>query len=298
MMLTTDMALRMDPAYGKITKRFLDDPKAFEDAFARAWFKLTHRDMGPRARYVGREVPREVLGWQDPISRKTRSTINAQEITQLKNRIRNSGLSNGELVRTAWASASSFRGSDMRGGANGGRIRLAPQKDWEVNNPKELGRVISKLEKLRKDFNGSLTSGNIVSFADVVVLAGNVGVERAASKFGVTINVKFRSGRGDATQAQTNVESFNNLELYADGFRNYYREGHYLNPINALIDRAQLLNLSVPEMTALVGGLRVLGANTNGATHGVFTDRVGILSNDFFINLLDMKYSYPVEKIM
>ena len=292
MMLTTDMALRMDPAYGKITKRFLDNPEAFEDAFARAWFKLTHRDMGPRARYVGREVPREVLGWQDPISRKTRSTINAQEITQLKNRIRNSGLSNGELVRTAWASASSFRGSDMRGGANGGRVRLAPQKDWEVNNPKELGRVISKLEKLRKDFNGSLTSGNKVSFADVVVLAGNVGVERAASKFGVTINVKFRSGRGDATQAQTNVESFSNLELHADGFRNYYREGHYLNPINALIDRAQLLNLSVPEMTALVGGLRVIGANTNGSTHGVFTNRVGVLSNDFFVNLLDMKYEW------
>ena len=292
MMLTTDIALKEDPAYRKITQRFLDNEEEFELAFAKAWFKLTHRDMGPRARYIGKSAPKKSLIWQDPISNSTRSTVTKDEIANFKNQIRRSGLSVGELVRTAWASAASFRGSDMRGGANGGRIRLAPQNTWSVNNPEELRGVLSKLKKLRKSFNSSLDSGNKISFSDTVVLAGSVGVEVAASKSGMNINVPFKPGRGDATQAQTDIDSFNNIEPIIDGFRNHYVDGYYLSPVDGLIDKAQLLNLSVPEMTALIGGLRVLGANTGDSDLGVFTSRKGTLSNDFFVNLLDMKYMW------
>ena len=286
-MLTTDLSLRVDPAYEKISRRFLADPQAFADAFARAWFKLTHRDMGPRARYLGPEIPAEEFVWQDPVPAAPQATISAQDIASLKQQIAAAGLSVGELVSTAWASASTFRGSDKRGGANGARVRLAPQKDWAVNQPQQLGKVLAALEKIQSGFKGD--GGAQVSLADLIVLAGNVGVEQAAKAGGHEVSVPFNPGRTDASQAQTDVDSFAVLEPYADGFRNYVK-GRYAVPAEAmLIDRAQLLTLTAPEMTALVGGLRVIGTNVGGSQDGVFTDRVGTLSNDFFVNLLDMR---------
>jgi len=286
-MLTTDLSLRVDPAYEKISRRFLAEPQAFADAFARAWFKLTHRDMGPRTRYLGPEIPAEEFIWQDPVPEATRPLIDAQDITGLKQQIANAGLSVAELVSTAWASASTFRGSDKRGGANGARIRLAPQKDWAVNQPQQLAKVLAALEKIQSDFNGS--GSTQVSLADLIVLAGGVGVEQAAKAGGHDISVPFTPGRTDASQEQTDVDSFAVLEPYADGFRNYLK-GRYSVPAEVLlIDKAQLLTLTAPELTALVGGLRVLGANVDGNAQGVLTDRPGTLSNDFFVNLLDMR---------
>ncbi|MFX1726201.1 catalase/peroxidase HPI [Stenotrophomonas sp. AS1] len=286
-MLTTDLSLRVDPAYEKISRRFLADPQAFADAFARAWFKLTHRDMGPRARYLGPEIPAEEFVWQDPVPAAPQATISAQDIASLKQQIAAAGLSVGELVSTAWAAASTFRGSDKRGGANGARVRLAPQKDWAVNQPQQLGKVLAALEKIQAGFKGD--GGAQVSLADLIVLAGNVGVEQAAKAGGHEVSVPFNPGRTDASQTQTDVDSFAVLEPYADGFRNYVK-GRYAVPAEALlIDRAQLLTLTAPEMTALVGGLRVIGTNVGGSQDGVFTDRVGTLSNDFFVNLLDMR---------
>jgi len=287
-MLTTDLALRFDPAYEKISRRFLENPDQFADAFARAWFKLTHRDMGPRARYLGPEVPKEDLLWQDPIPAVNHPLIDAQDIAALKAKVLASGLTVSELVSTAWASASTFRGSDKRGGANGARIRLAPQKDWAVNQPAQLAKVLKTLEGIQAEFNQSATGGKKISLADLIVLAGCAGVEQAAKNAGHTVTVPFTPGRMDATQAQTDAESLAVLEPIADGFRNYLK-GKYTVPAEALlIDRAQLLTLTAPEMTVLVGGLRVLGANVGGTTHGVFTKRPGALTNDFFVNLLDM----------
>ncbi|NYF35810.1 catalase/peroxidase HPI [Stenotrophomonas sp. JAI102] len=292
-MLTTDLSLRVDPAYEKISRRFLADPQAFADAFARAWFKLTHRDMGPRARYLGPEIPAEEFVWQDPVPAAPQTTLSAQDITTLKQQIAAAGLSAGELVSTAWASASTFRGSDKRGGANGARVRLAPQKDWAVNQPQQLGKVLAALEKIQAGFKSD--GGAQVSLADLIVLAGNVGVEQAAKAGGHEVSVPFNPGRTDASQAQTDVDSFAVLEPYADGFRNYVK-GRYSVPAEALlIDRAQLLTLTAPEMTALVGGLRVIGTNVGGSTDGVFTDRVGTLSNDFFVNLLDMRTQWVAD---
>jgi catalase-peroxidase len=278
-MFTTDLALRFDPAYGKITKRWLNNPKEFEDAFARAWFKLTHRDMGPRARYVGREVPKEILSWQDPVPRGKR--ISSAQADSIKKRILASGLSVSELVRTAWASAASYRGTDMRGGANGARVRLAPQKSWEVNNPKELAKVLSKLNQIKKEFGS-------VSLADVIVLGGAAAVEKAAKDAGYPIKVSFRSGRGDASQKNTDASSFEALEPKADPFRNYYSKDAVYSPIISMIDRANLLTLTVPEMAVLIGGMRALNANSDKSKHGVFTKRPGVLTADFFINLYDM----------
>ena len=288
MMFTTDLALKFDPAYRKITQGWLKNPKEFEKAFARAWFKLTHRDMGPRARYVGSEVPKELLPWQDPVPKRTFKTISKAQANQLKKKIIQSKLSIGERVRTAWAAASSYRATDMRGGVNGARIRLEPQNSWAVNNPDELKTVIEKLEKVRSQFNKTLPKNVKVSFADTLVLAGHSAIEEAAKKAGVKISVPFYAGRTDATQAQTNVASFAHLEPKADGFRNYFSKESYFKPTTALIDRANLLALTVPEMTVLVGGLRVLGANKVGDKNGVLTSRMGTLSNDFFVNLLDM----------
>jgi len=287
-MLTTDLSLREDPAYRKISKRFLENPEEFELAFAKAWFKLTHRDMGPRARYVGDEVPNEVLLWQDPIPAVDYKLIDASDAAKLKAEILDSGLTTSELVRTAWASAASFRGSDMRGGANGARVRLAPQKDWAVNNPKELGKVLKELEKIQKDFNRKASGGKKVSMADLIVLGGAAAIEKAAKDAGHSVTVPFTPGRADATQEQTDVASFAVLEPKADAFRNYYGAGSYLSPAEAMVDRANLLTLTVPEMTVLVGGMRALGANSGESRNGVFTDRPGTLSNDFFVNLLDM----------
>jgi catalase-peroxidase len=287
-MLTTDLTLRFDPGFAKITRKFLEDPQALADAFARAWFKLTHRDMGPRARYLGPEVPKEELIWQDPIPKLNHKLIGDKEIADLKKKIIASKLSVAQLVSTAWASASTFRGSDKRGGANGARIRLAPQKDWAVNQPAQLAQVLRTLEGIQADFNKKAGGGKKVSLADLIVLAGCAGVEQAASKAGVKVKVPFRPGRMDASQDQTDVDSFAVLEPLADGFRNYLK-GKFPVPAEALlVDRAQLLTLTAPEMTVLVGGLRVLGANAGGSAHGVFTNRVGTLSNDFFVNLLDM----------
>jgi len=286
-MLTTDLALKFDPSYRKIAKRFQENPKEFELAFAKAWFKLTHRDMGPRARYIGNEVPEEVLQWQDPVPAVSHELINAQDTDALKKAILASGLSETQLVRTAWASAASFRGSDMRGGANGARIRLAPQKDWAVNNPAELSQVLSKLEIIQQDFNGKSETKK-VSLADLIVLGGAVGIESAAKKAGHKIEVPFVPGRTDASQDQTDEESFAVLEPQADGFRNYFAESNVRSPADMLVDRAALLTLTVPEMTVLVGGMRALNANSHGSAHGVFTDRPGTLTNDFFVNLLDM----------
>ena len=270
------------------TKRFLENPKEFEDAFARAWFKLTHRDMGPRARYVGKEVPKEVLLWQDPIPAVNHKLIDASGVAELKKQILNSGLSISELVRTAWAAAASYRGTDMRGGANGARLRLAPQKDWPVNNPQELTKVLTKLKQIQQSFNQNLDEGKKVSLADVIVLGGSAAVEAAAKKAGYNVRVSFIPGRMDASQAQTDVASFAVLEPQADGFRNYYAKEAEYSPIVSLIDKANMLNLTVPEMTVLVGGLRALGANSGDVKHGIFTNKVGTLSNDFFVNLYDM----------
>ena len=288
MMTTADMAMRLDPAYEKISRRFQQNPDEFADAFARAWFKLTHRDMGPRSRYLGKEVPSEDLAWQDPVPPVDHELIGAAEIADLKTRILSSNLATSELVATAWASASTYRGSDMRGGANGGRIRLAPQKDWEVNQPEQLQTVLATLERIRQQFNADATNGVAVSLADMIVLGGAAAVEQAAKEAGHDISVPFTPGRTDASQAQTDVESFSVLEPAADGFRNYQRADFAVSAEELLVDRAQLLTLTAPEMTALVGGLRVLGANYDGSAHGVLTDRPGALSNDFFVNLLDM----------
>jgi catalase-peroxidase len=287
-MLTTDLTLRFDPEFGKISRRFHDDPQAFADAFARAWFKLTHRDMGPRARYLGPEVPKEELIWQDPIPAVNHKLIDAKDIATLKSKVLASGLTVSQLVSTAWASASTFRGSDKRGGANGARIRLAPQKEWAVNQPAQLAKVLKTLEGIQADFNKHAKGSKKVSLADLTVLAGCAGVEQTAKKAGVTVKVPFTPGRMDASQAQTDVVSFAVLEPMADGFRNYLK-GKYTVPAEALlVDKAQLLTLTAPEMTVLVGGLRVLGANVGGSKHGVFTAKPETLSNDFFVNLLDM----------
>ena len=288
MMTTADMSLRMDPAYEKISRRFHQDPQAFADAFARAWFKLTHRDMGPRSRYLGKLVPSEVLIWQDPVPALTHALIDAQDIAALKAKLLTSGLSIAQLVNTAWASASTFRGSDKRGGGNGARIRLAPQKDWEVNQPAELAKVLAVLEAVQQGFNASASGGKQVSLADLIVLGGCAAVEAAAKQAGISVTVPFTAGRTDATQAQTDVESFAVLEPKADAFRNYVRQGLQGVAAELLIDKAQLLTLSAPEMTVLIGGLRVLGANAGQSAHGVFTKRPQTLSNDFFVNLLDM----------
>ncbi len=287
-MFTTDLSLKFDPSYREISLRFQKDPKEFQLAFAKAWFKLTHRDMGPRARYLGSEVPGMDLIWQDPVPAADYKLINSRDVNKLKDAILDSGLTNQELIRTAWSSAASFRGTDLRGGANGARIRLSPQDRWAANSPAELARVLKQLTTIQTDFNDSLSRNKQVSLADVIVLGGGAAIERAAKAAGYTVEVPFTLGRTDATQAQTDISSFNVLEPKADGFRNYYGAGNYRSPAEMLVDRANLLTLTVPEMTVLVGGLRALDANTNGAKHGVFTDRPGTLSNDFFVNLLDM----------
>jgi catalase-peroxidase len=288
MMTTADMAFKMDPEYRKIAERFYANPDQFADAFARAWFKLTHRDMGPKSRYLGPEVPAEDLIWQDPVPTPDHPAIDATDVADLKRRIGESGLGVADLVRTAWAAASTFRGSDKRGGANGGRIRLEPQRSWAVNEPDKLARVLEVYESVKRDFEGSAGGGKKVSIADLVVLGGCVGIEQAARDAGHAVDVPFVPGRTDATQEQTDVDSFDVLEPGADGFRNY-REVRFNVPTEELlVDRAQLLGLSAPEMTVLVGGLRVLGANHGGSKHGVLTDRPGQLTNDFFVNLLDM----------
>jgi catalase-peroxidase len=288
MMTTADMAMRMDPAYEKISRRFMANPREFADAFARAWFKLTHRDMGPRARYLGPLVPKEVLIWQDPIPAVDHALVDAKDIAALKAKVLASGLSISQLVSTAWASASTFRGSDKRGGANGARIRLAPQKDWKVNQPAELAKVLSTLESIRQEFNAAQSGGKKISLADLIVLGGGAAVEAAAKKSGQDVTVPFTPGRMDASQEQTDVDSFAVLEPMADGFRNYVRKGLESYSSELLVDKAQLLKLTAPEMTVLVGGMRVLNANVGQAQHGVFTRRPEILTNDFFVNLLDM----------
>jgi catalase-peroxidase len=287
-MLTTDLALRFDPAYEKISRRFHEHPDQFADAFARAWFKLTHRDMGPIVRYLGPLVPKEQLPWQDPIPAVNHALINEQDVAALKAKILASGLKVSQLVSTAWASASTFRGSDKRGGANGARIRLSPQKFWEVNQPTELETVLTKLETIQKDFNASATGGKKVSLADLIVLGGDAAIEKSAKDAGTEVKIPFKPGRMDASQEQTDVESFAPLEPKADGFRNYLRGKQRLSPEEMLVDKAQLLKLTAPEMTVLVGGLRVLGANASNSKHGVFTKKPGTLTNDFFVNLLDM----------
>ncbi|MGI9707396.1 catalase/peroxidase HPI [Serratia marcescens] len=287
-MLTTDLSLRFDPAYEKISRRFYEHPEELADAFARAWFKLTHRDMGPRARYLGPEVPQEELIWQDPIPAVDHPLIDEQDIAALKNAVLASGLSVSALVSTAWASASSFRGSDKRGGANGARIRLAPQKDWAVNQPAQLAATLAKLESIQRAFNDAQTGGKRVSLADLIVLAGAAGVEQAAKNAGFALTVPFAPGRMDASQEQTDVDSFEAMEPLADGFRNFLKGKYRVPAETLLVDKAQLLTLTAPEMTALVGGLRVLGANVGGTQHGVFTQRPQALTNDFFVNLLDM----------
>jgi catalase-peroxidase len=288
-MLTSDLALRFDPAYEKISRRFYEHPDQFADAFARAWFKLTHRDMGPIQRYLGPLVPKETLIWQDPIPARDHPVIDEQDIGALKAKILGSGLSVSQLVSTAWASASTFRGSDKRGGANGARIRLAPQKDWAVNNPPELAKVLQTLETIQKEFNASAAGGKKVSIADLIVLGGAAAIEKAAKEAGTDVKVPFTPGRMDASQEQTDVASFAPLEPVADGFRNYLRGAQFMAPEEALVDRAQLLTLTTPDLTVLIGGLRVLGANAGGSQHGVFTKQPGKLTNDFYVNLLDMR---------
>ncbi len=287
-MLTTDLSLRFDPAYEKISRRFMEHPDEFAEAFARAWFKLTHRDMGPRARYLGPEVPKEELIWQDPVPAVDHTLIDDKDAASLKAQILKSGLSISQLVSTAWASAATFRGSDKRGGANGARIRLAPQKDWEVNNPKELAKVLKTLEGIQKEFNGSAKGGKKVSLADLIVLGGDAAIEQAAKNAGVKVTLPFTPGRTDASQEQTDVESFSALEPFADGFRNYQKAKAPVSTEELLIDRAQLLTLTAPEMTVLVGGMRVLNTNARPSKHGVFTKKTDALTNDFFVNLLDM----------
>jgi catalase-peroxidase len=287
-MLTTDLSLKFDPSYQRIAKRFLTNPKEFELAFAKAWFKLTHRDMGPRARYLGPEVPQEALMWQDPVPAVNHKLIEARDMATLKNDILNSGLTVPELVRTAWASAATFRGTDKRGGANGARIRLAPEKDWPVNNPDELAKVLNRLTDIQENFNKAQSHGKKVSLADLIVLGGAAAVEQAAKTAGYSVEVPFTPGRMDASQEETDVSSFAVLEPKADGFRNYYGVGNYMSPAEMLVDRANMLTLTVPEMTVLVGGMRALNANAGQSKHGVFTNKAGTLSNDFFVNLLDM----------
>ena len=288
MMTTADLALRMDPAYEKISRRFLANPQEFADAFARAWYKLTHRDMGPVARYLGPLVPKEELIWQDPTPAVDHKLVEERDIAALKATILASGLSISQLVTTAWASAATFRGSDKRGGANGARIRLAPQKDWEVNQPTELAKVLQQLEAIQKDFNGAQSGGKKVSLADLIVLGGCAAVEAAAKQAGHDVKIAFSPGRTDASQEQTDVDSFAVLELTADGFRNYHRKGHEESAAGLLVDRANLMTLTAPEMTVLVGGMRALSANVGQSRHGVFTTRPETLTNDFFVNLLDM----------
>lgn len=287
-MFTTDIALKEDPEFRKISERFLKNPKEFDAAFGKAWFKLTHRDMGPRVRYIGSEIPDEVLLWQDPIPEADYATVSARDVEKLKSMILNSGVPNSDLIKTAWASASTFRVSDMRGGANGARVQLAPQKNWPVNEPEQLSKTLAALTKVQADFNANARAKKKVSLADVIVLGGSVAVEQAAKKAGVKTVVAFTPGRTDASQEQTDIASFAVLEPKADAFRNYFDTSNYYGPAKAMVDRAALLGLTAPEMTALIGGLRVLGANTDGAKHGVFTDKVGTLSNDFFVNLLNM----------
>lgn len=287
-MLTTDLALKEDPGFRKISERFLENPEEFEKAFAKAWFKLTHRDMGPRSRYLGDWAPEEAFIWQDPVPEVEHDLVGDKDIAELKDSILKSGLSASELVRTAWASAASFRGTDMRGGANGARVRLAPQKDWEANNPDELAKVITVLEGLQKRFNDNAKGGTQISLADLIVLGGAAGIEAAASKAGYDVTVPFAPGRTDATAEMTDVQSFELLKPTADGFRNYFVAGNALSPAEMLVEKASLLNLSVPEMTVLVGGMRALDANTGASKHGVFTDKPGTLTNDFFVNLLDL----------
>lgn len=287
-MLTTDISLRVDPDYEKISRRFLENPDQFADVFARAWFKLTHRDMGPHSRYLGDDVPQEELLWQDIIPEVNHLLIDEKDTIQLKEKIINSGLSTSQLVATAWASASTFRGSDKRGGANGARIRLAPQKDWQVNNPIQLKNVLDNLESIQIEFNNEQQTGKRISLADLIVLAGNVGVEKAAKAAGYSVIVPFSSGRMDASQDQTDAESFSYLEPKADGFRNYRNSKSVVSTEELLIDKANLLTLTAPELTVLLGGLRVLDINSDGTKNGVFTHNPGQLSNDFFVNLLDM----------
>ena len=287
-MLTTDLALKADPAYEAISRRFHENPDQFADAFARAWFKLTHRDMGPRVRYLGAEVPAEELIWQDPVPAVTHALVSAEDVVSLKESVLNSGLSVSQLVSTAWASASTFRGSDKRGGANGARIRLAPQKDWDVNNPAQLAKVLETLEGVRKAFNDKQSGGKAVSLADLIVLGGCAGVEQAAKNAGYAVKVAFTPGRSDASQEQTDVQSFDALEPVADGFRNY-SQSHYAGKAESfLIDKAQLLTLTAPEMTVLIGGMRVLNTNFDHSQYGVLTHTPESLTNDFFVNLLDM----------
>jgi catalase-peroxidase len=291
-MFTTDLSLKFDPSYREISQRFLANPEEFELAFAKAWFKLTHRDMGPRNRYLGEGVPAEVLAWQDPLPARNYEVISDREISKLKDAIAETGLTNTQLVSTAWASASTFRGSDMRGGANGARIRLAPQNQWAINDPDALAQAVAALEEVQSGFSSRLSGGKQVSLADVIVLAGNVGVERAAAEFGVTVSVPFTPGRVDATEGMGDVESMAVLEPRYDGFRNYMADLGFMTPAQALIDKADLLNLTVSEMTVLVGGMRAMNANAAGSDHGVLTDRPGVLSNDFFVNLLDMNTAW------
>jgi catalase-peroxidase len=291
-MLTTDLSLKEDPKYREISKRFLENPEAFEKAFSRAWFKLTHRDMGPRARYVGKESPKEILIWQDPIPTTKYKAIDSSDVQKLKVKILQSGLSNSELVKTAWASASSYRETDMRGGANGARIRLEPQKNWAANNPEELSKNLKVLQKVQEEFNKSLTNNKQVSLADVIVLGGSAAIEKAAKEAGINVKVPFAVGRADATQDQTDTKSFEVLEPKADGFRNFYDSKADSSPVSAMIDRAYMLNLTVPEMTALVGGLRSLNANYDNSKLGILTKTPGKLTNDFFVNLLDMSVEW------
>jgi catalase-peroxidase len=292
MMTTADLSLRMDPIYEPIARRYLQNPEEFADAFARAWFKLTHRDMGPRARYLGPEVPEEELLWQDPVPAVTHALIEAQDIAALKGRIRPSGLTVSQLVSTAWAAASTFRGSDKRGGANGARIRLAPQKDWEVNQPAQLATVLKTLEGIQQEFNSAQSGGKQVSLADLIVLGGCAAVEQAAKNAGFEVTVPFTPGRTDTSQEQTDVEAFAVLEPAADGFRNYLKTKYSVSAEALLVDRAQLLTLTAPEMTVLLGGMRVLNANVGQSRHGVFTKRPETLTNDFFVNLLDMSTTW------
>ena len=294
-MLTTDIALKEDPAYAKISRRFYENPEEFADAFARAWFKLTHRDMGPVQRYLGSEVPSEVLIWQDPIPTLDYKTIDAADIANLKSEILSTGLSTAQLVGTAWASAATFRGSDKRGGANGGRIRLSPMKYWEANNPSQLATVLEKLEAIQSAFNTAQSDGKKVSIADLIVLAGCAGIELAAKNAGHEITVPFTPGRADAFQDHTDVESFAALEPAADGFRNFFKPKHKASAEEMLIDKAQLLTLTAPEMTVLLGGLRTININSDGSNHGVFTSNAGTLSNDFFVNLLDMRTTWSAS---
>ncbi|MDH6208804.1 catalase/peroxidase HPI [Chryseobacterium sp. BIGb0186] len=288
-MLTTDLSLRFDPVYEKISRNFFENPDAFADAFSRAWFKLTHRDMGPKVRYLGSEVPSEELIWQDPIPEVNHELVDNSDIESLKSNILNSGLSVSELVSTAWASASTFRGSDKRGGGNGARIRLAPQKDWAVNNPVQLQKVLSVLENIQNDFNNSQSGNKRVSLADLIVLAGSTAVEKAARDAGQNVSVPFSPGRMDASQEQTDVESMGYLEPAADGFRNYLKKKFSVSTESLLIDKAQLLTLTAPELTVLIGGMRALDTNFDGSKNGIFTQRPGILTNDFFVHLLDMR---------